>query len=82
MGKKIFVAATLIAAMAAWIWAALATDPVRELKNNKNEQLICSFENGERVIPKNKIVAYVSDVDAWSFTNGSARNCRIVKIGR
>jgi hypothetical protein len=53
------------------------TDPVVQIKQNPDAQLVCEFRDGVRVVPKDKIVAYDDERDVWAFTNGSAHNCWI-----
>ena len=53
------------------------TDPVYQIKHDPNAELVCDFEDGERVVPKDKISGYIEEEDTWVFTNGYARNCRI-----
>ena len=56
------------------------TDPVYQLKQHKNWQLICQMPEGEQIIPKNKIISYIEEEDYWVFSNGYAKNCYILKM--
>jgi len=58
------------------------TDPVYKLKNNGNLQLQCLFQNGYRVVPKDKIVAYDSENGTWAFSNGWAKNCEVIDASK
>ena len=67
--------------IAAFGWAVhylWVTDPAYVVKNHANLELVCQFKDGVRIVPKNKIVAYIDDKDTWSFTDGWAKNCSIV----
>jgi len=54
------------------------TSPEYYIKNGKAE-LYCDFGDGYRLVPKEKIVGYIDDVNYWAFTNGYARNCYVAK---
>jgi len=58
------------------------TDPVYKLKSNNKLQLQCLFQNGYRIVPKNKIIAYDDESGTWAFVNGWARNCEIVDTSK
>jgi len=70
----------IFAAVAAAIWGLWVTDPVHELKSNPNAVLYCEFEDGVKIVDKNKIVAYDDERDVWAFTNGYAHNCWVERI--
>jgi len=58
------------------------TDPVYKLKSNKNLQLQCLFQNGYRIVPKNKIIAYDDEQNVWAFNNGYAKNCEVIDTSK
>ena len=75
MKKLLFILIILIITLVGFI-----KDPVRELKNNPHLELICSFPDEEKIIPKNKIITYIEEENIWVFVNGYAHDCRIEKI--
>ena len=74
-GYKYLVALVALGWAVHYLWV---NDPAYVVKHHKNLQLICQFEDGVRIVPKNKIVAYIDDENTWSFTDGWASNCSIV----
>jgi len=55
------------------------TDPVYQLKHDNSKNLICTFKDGDRVVPKNKIIM-IDDNGCFAFDNGYACNCRIERV--
>jgi len=53
------------------------TDPVYQLKHDDSKNLVCTFKDGDRVVPKNKIIM-IDDNGCFAFDNGYACNCRII----
>ena len=57
------------------------TDLATKIKNDPHKYLICEMQDGEREIDKDKIVSFDDISGYWTFTNGYAKNCKVVEIG-
>jgi len=64
--------------VAAFFYINYKLNPINKIKSGKYE-LLCEFKDGERIVPENKIVSYIDEEDCWSFTNGYACNCKLIK---
>lgn len=53
-----------------------ASADLRAVKSGE-AKLVCDMKGGERVIDPDKVVDLLDGV--WVFTNGSAKNCEVIK---
>ena len=61
-----------------FLYVNFKIDPINKIKSGEYE-LVCEFEDGERIVPVDKIISYIDDEDCWAFTNGYACNCQLIK---